>query len=77
VPSKPGPRCAAYSQPVRVSAEGFDRLLDLTSRGSDSIGDLPRQIHMPIVVGVAGVREAVQFVAKIKLVEGRLKMFTH
>ena len=32
---------------------------------------------MPIVVGVARVREAVQFVAKIKLVEGRLEMFTH
>ena len=32
---------------------------------------------MPIVVGVARVREAVQFVAKIKSVEGRLEMFTH
>lgn len=32
---------------------------------------------MPIVVGVTGVREAVQFVAEIKLAQGRLEMFTH
>ena len=56
---------------------GFDRLLDLTSSGSDSIRDILRQIHMPIVVSVARVREAVQFVAKIKLVQGRQEMCTH
>jgi hypothetical protein len=32
---------------------------------------------MPIVVSVARVREAVQFVAKIKLVQGRQEMCTH
>ena len=61
---------------MQVSAEGFDRLLDLTSRCSDAIGDLLRQKNMPIVVGVARVREAVQLLAKIQLVEGRMEMFT-
>lgn len=32
---------------------------------------------MPVVVGVARVREAVQLVAKVKLVEGRLEMVAH
>ena len=32
---------------------------------------------MPVVVGVTWVREALQFVAKIKLIEGRFEMFTH
>jgi hypothetical protein len=32
---------------------------------------------MPIVVRVARVREAVQLVAEIKLVEGRLEMLAH
>lgn len=60
-----------------TSAEGFDRLLDLASRSSDSVGNLPGQKHMAVVVGVPWVREAVQLVAKLKLVEGRLEMFTH
>jgi len=71
--SNPKKDCVtALSRVSRASAQGFDGLLDLTSCGSDSIGDLSRQVHMPVVVGVARVREAVQLVAKIKLVEGRL-----
>ncbi|HXC76561.1 MAG TPA: hypothetical protein VNU19_05870 [Candidatus Acidoferrum sp.] len=62
---------------VRVLAERFYRLLDLTLCGSDSLGDLLGQEHMPIVVGVARVREAVQLVAEIKLVERRLEMVAH